>query len=174
MAIKLTIDYVKLKLTIDTDFTKSVLTYTNLEAADIVVDADSKNLYFSSVYDYWGLDESEFIVTLTDSFSKVMYFNRAFTEAYQLTDVPALSFSTTKTESLSLSEAFSKVVAYSRTYTDSISPTESSVLDLSKITTDSFEFTDSEVFAVSKKKNEPTNKPTTFIYFFFQCFLFKL
>ena len=138
MALKITIDYINLELTIDTNSTKSVLTYANLEAADIIVDADSKNLYFSSVYDYWGIDESEFIVTLTDSFSKVMHFYRTFTDAYQLTDVPALSFSTTKTESLSLSDTFSKVVDYSRTYTDSVSYTDSQVLSFSKAATDSF------------------------------------
>ena len=64
MAFKITVDYVDLKLPIDSDspesvstfvFAKStvaytvlqnILSYTNLAAADITVDADSKNLYF--------------------------------------------------------------------------------------------------------------------------------
>jgi hypothetical protein len=163
MAFKITVDYVDLKLTIDTDsaesvstfvFAKStvdytvlknVLTYTNLAAADITVDADSKNLYFSAIYDYDRSTENAagFTVTMSDSPSLAVQYNRAFAEAYELTDVTGLGFSTTKAETVTMSESFTKSVAFARAFAETPSVADASVLGFGSGQSDSFSMAES-------------------------------
>ena len=176
MAFKITVDYVDLKLTIDSDspesvstfvFAKStvaytvlqnILSYTNLAAADITVDADSKNLYFSAVYDYAYSteDAAGFTVTMSDSPSIAVQYNRTAAEAYELTDITGLAFSFgTKAETVSMSDSFSKSVAFARTLADTSSLADAPVLGFGSAQSDSFSMTESiSTIGVSKALSE--------------------
>ena len=130
MAIKLTVNYVDLKLTVDTDATESVstfvfaksvvsyvnltntLAYTQLTAADVLTDADSKNLWLSPEYDYWGLDESGFLIAMSDATALATALAKAETSTVEEDLVKAIGKAATDTATLS--ELFEKAVHFVR------------------------------------------------------------
>jgi len=136
MAIKLTVNYVDLKLTIDTDsaeavstfvFAKSTvsyvnltntLAYTDLTAADVLTDADSKNMWLSPEYDYWGLDESGFLISMSDATALATALAKTETATMEEELAKAIS-KPDITDSATLSELLTKVVQYFRTFSDS-------------------------------------------------------
>ena len=137
MAIKLTVNYVDLKLTVDTDATEAVstfvfakstvsyvnltntLAYTQLTAADVLTDADSKNLWLSPEYDYWGLDESGFLITMSDATALATALAKAETSTVEEDLVKVIGKPVTDTPTLS--EVLEKTVHFVRTASDSYS-----------------------------------------------------
>ena len=179
MAFKITVDYVDLKLTIDTDsvesvstfvFAKSTVTYValqntldyiNLTAADIITDADSKNLYFTTEHNYWGQDEADFKVTVSDAIASLATsLAKADTATFDAeNETVAKALSTTKSETVSLAESLSKTMHFNRTFADTPSVTEQLSYSLGKAAADSFSFSDAPTFNVSI---QPTGETFSF------------
>ena len=142
MAFKLTVDYSKLALVVNTDSTeavhsfahaKALLTnvdleavsaYVNLTAVDILIDADTKNLHFTTQYD----SPNALTVTISESIGKAVVYRRTVADAFQTTDVAAVGSEPNKADSVTMSEAFSRVAVYSRTIADTPSLSDAPVL----------------------------------------------
>ena len=179
MAFKITVDYVDLKLTIDTDsvesvstfvFAKSTVTYValdyvvdyiNLTAADIITDAYSKNMYFTAEHNYFGQDEADFKVTMSDALSSLAT-SLAKTDAATFdaeNEVVAKALSTIKADSVSMSESLSKAMQFNRSFAETPSVTEQLSYSLGKAAADSFSFSDAPTFSVSI---QPTGETFSF------------
>ena len=156
MAFKLTVDYAKLALVIDTDsaeavntFThakalltnvdlKSLSAYVNLSAVDILIDADTKNLHFTTQYS----SPHALTVTVSESIAIAVVFRRTVADAFQLTDIPSVGSEPNKADSITMSEAFSRVAAYARTIAETPSLSDVSVISIAPGLADTFDFAD--------------------------------
>lgn len=179
MAFKFTVDYQQLKLVIQTDSTEAVslfehlkstvdyldlqqlVAFQQLTAADVLIDADTLNRYFTEQYNSPNAESFSF----TDS--EVFSFGKGLSDSPVLGEQIANALSKPFTESISVDENLTKVVTYirdfadstsvseSHTYTfgkaasDSVSISESQVFDVSTALTDSYTFSDSQVLDVS-------------------------
>ncbi len=179
MAFKFTVDYQQLKLVIQTDSTEAVslfehlkstvqfidmqqiVAFQQLTAADVFIDADTLNRYFTAQYN--SPNAESFGFTDSDVFS----FGKGLGDTSIITEELANAMQKGVTESVSVSEDFSKVVTYLRDFTestsvseshtyafgkaasDSVSISESQVFDVSTVLTDSYSFSDSQVLEMS-------------------------
>lgn len=176
MAFKITVDYVDLKLTIDTDsvesvstfvFAKSTVTYValdyvvdyiNLTAADIITDADSKNMYFTAEHNYFGQDEADFKVTMSDAIASLaVSLAKADTATFDAeNETVAKALSTAKSETVSLADSLSKTMHFIRAFADTPSVTEQLSYSLGKAASDTFNFSDAQTFNFSKQPTGDT------------------
>lgn len=185
MAFKFTIDYVDLKLTIDSDATESVTTfahaamtvsytnfqaatsYVNMNAVDVKLDADSKNLYFTTQYSSphaLTLIMGDAISSIGTSLGKADTFTFVHALTKDFGKGTALDDST-----VSLGDAAAIAVQYNRSYAetpsvtdavssigtslgkaDTIGVTELPTLSVAKALTETFSFTDSSSYLVAK------------------------
>lgn len=187
MAFKAVVSYRNLRVQIDTDSVESVnvfqhlkstvdylklqqiLAFQQLTAADVLVDADTLNRYFTDQYN--SPNAESFSFTDANSF----FLEKGLTDAPVLGEQIATALNKPLTESISVDENFSRVVTYlrdfadstsmseSHTYTfgkaasDSVSISESQVFDVSTALTDSYTFSDSQVLDVSNLLEDAFN-----------------
>jgi hypothetical protein len=166
MAFKATVDYVQLKVVIDTDslepvsvfqnlksvvtftYLQNTLQYVNLSAVSVLLDASSKNLFFTVGHpnaEIFAVSEA-----LAVTFSKVLADSATVEEQH------ALAFSlSAQADTASVSESFSRVVSFVRTFTESINLIDTASND-DPLTTDwstgighSTTLSDSSAFALS-------------------------
>jgi hypothetical protein len=159
MAFKVTVDYTNFRIIIDSDavtFTKaeSLLQYVNISTANVILDADTKNLYFSSQYDSPNAET----LNISESLAKAVQFARAFSDTPSVTEELTKAVSTTAADSTSVSESLARTVEFVRAFSDSPSISES----LAKATTfartfsDTPSITDSPAKAVSNVASDST------------------
>lgn len=141
MAFKFTVDYSNLRVIIDTDSVqpvsvfqnlKSLVTFTNLQsslqyvnlsAVNVFLDADSKNLYFLP--------------------------GHPNAESFSLTDLPVLTFSTTKEETVSIAEELALAFATSQSDTVGIAESLSKVVDFVRAFSETSTLVDAPAIAFS-------------------------
>ena len=141
MAFKFTVDYSNLRVIIDTDSVqpvsvfqnlKSLVTFTNLQsslqyvnlsAVNVFLDADSKNLYFLP--------------------------GHPNAESFSLTDLPVLTFSTTKEETVSIAEELALAFATSQSDTVGIAESFSRVVDFVRAFSETSTLVDAPAIAFS-------------------------
>jgi len=161
MAFKFTVDYQQLELVIQTDSTESVSSFEHLKstvqfidmqqivafqqltAADVTIDADTLNRYFTAQYN--SPNAESFGFTDSDVFS----FGKGLGDTPTITEQLANAMQKGVTESVSVSEDFSKVVTYLRDFTESTSVSESHTYAFGKAASDSVSISESQVFDVS-------------------------
>ena len=179
MAFKVVVSFQSLQAVIDTDSVESVSVFQHLKntvqyldlqqivafqqltAADVFIDADTLNRYFTAQYN--SPNAESFSFTDSDVFS----FGKGLGDTPTITEQLANAMQKPLTESVSVSENFSKVVTYLRDFTestsvseshtyafgknpsDSVSISESQVFDVSTVLADSYSFSDSQVLEVS-------------------------
>ena len=130
MAFKFTVDYQQLKLVIQTDSTEAVNSFEHLKstvqfidmqqivafqqltAADVFIDADTKNLYFSAQYNSPNAESFGF----TDS--DVFDFGKASSDTPIISEELAKVLDKALADSASVTEELSRVVQYVREFTD--------------------------------------------------------
>ena len=160
MAFKFTVSYQQIKLVIQTDSTEAVnlfehlkttvqfidmqqiVAFQQLTAADVFIDADTKNLYFTTQYN--SPNAESFSFTDSDVFS----FGKGLGDTPTITEQLANAMQKPLTESVSVSEDFSKVVTYLRDFADSTSVSESHTYAFGKNPSDSVTISESQVFDV--------------------------
>ena len=161
MAFKFTVDYQQLKLVIQTDSTEAVNSFEHLKttvqfidmqqivafqqltAADVTIDADTLNRYFTAQYN--SPNAESFGFTDSDVFS----FGKGLGDTPTITEQLANAMQKALTESISVAENFSKVVTYLRDFTESTSVSESHTYAFGKAASDSVSISESQVFDVS-------------------------
>ena len=161
MAFKVVVSYQSLRVVIDTDSVESVSVFQHLKstvqyidlkqivafqqltAADVTIDADTLNRYFTAQYD--SPNAESFSFTDSDVFS----FSKALTDAPIITEQLARALDKALTETVSVAETFSKVVAFARDFAESTSMSESHMHAFGKAASDSVTISESQAFDVS-------------------------
>ena len=162
MAFKFTVGYQNLRLVISTDSVepvslfqhlKSTLDYQNLQqvlayqqltAANVLVDADTLNRYFTDQYN--SPNAESFSFTDSDSFS----FGKGLADTPIITEQLANAMQKPLTESISLAENLSKVVSFVRNFTDTPTLSETHTYNFSKASTDTVSISEAQVFDTTK------------------------
>tara|TARA_B110000285_G_scaffold231868_1_gene301600 strand:- start:1001 stop:2005 length:1005 start_codon:yes stop_codon:yes gene_type:complete len=162
MAFKLTVDYQNLRLVIDTDSVESVsvfqhlkstvdyqdlrqiLAYQNLTAAEVAVDADTINQYFTAQYDSPNAESFSF----TDS--DIFTLGKVLGDTSVITEQLANAMQKAVADTAQLSENLSRVVYFGRTFTETANISEAHTYTFSKASADTFSFTEAQVFVTTK------------------------
>ena len=161
MAFKVVVSFQSLQVVIDTDSVESVnvfqhlkntvqyldlqqiVAFQQLTAADVFIDADTLNRYFTAQYN--SPNAESFGFTDSDVFS----FGKGLGDTPTITEQLANAMQKALTESISVAENFSKVVTYLRDFTESTSVSESHTYAFGKNPSDSVTISESQVFDVS-------------------------
>jgi plastocyanin len=131
------------------------LSFVSLNAANVFLDADSKNLIFGSGH------PNAIVINLAES--AAISFSTSAADSLGLSDSPALGLSRPVSDALSVAESFSKVVTYSRTFADTPTISESTALALSTAQSDTTTILESEAKAVGKAVDDsPSGSDQTF------------
>ena len=161
MAFKVVVSFQSLQAVIDTDSVESVSVFQHLKntvqyldlqqivafqqltAADVTIDADTLNRYFTAQYNSPNAESFSF----TDS--EVFEVGKGLGDTPTITEQLANAMQKPLTESVSVSEDFSKVVTYLRDFTESTSVSESHTYAFGKNPSDSVTISESQAFDVS-------------------------
>jgi sulfur relay (sulfurtransferase) DsrC/TusE family protein len=168
MAFKVTVDYQNLRLIIDSDSTESVNTfaqtkalvdfvnlqnslhYVNLTAADVLLDADTKNLYFSSQYDSPQALEvtvSDLIDTIDTALGK--------SDSTTLTENAIKAIGKGVSDSVALTEVLAKSILFVRVFSDTYSVSDAiDSLDTGLGKTDSLTLSEAEAKLFETPKSD--------------------
>ena len=131
------------------------LSFVSLNAANVFLDADSKNLIFGSGH------PNAIVINLAES--AAISFSTSAADSLGLSDSPALALSRPVSDALSVAESFSKIVTYSRTFTDTPTLSEVTALALSTAQSDTTTILESEAKAVGKAVDDsPSGSDQTF------------
>ena len=131
------------------------LSFVSLNAANVFLDADSKNLIFGSGH------PNAIVINLAES--AAISFSTSAADSLGLSDSPALGLSRPVSDALSVAESFSKIVTYSRTFTDTPTLSEVTALALSTAQSDTTTILESEAKAVGKAVDDsPSGSDQTF------------
>lgn len=131
------------------------LSFVSLNAANVFLDADSKNLIFGSGH------PNAIVINLAES--AAISFSTSAADSLGLNDSPALGLSRPVSDALSVAESFSKVVTYSRTFADTPTISESTALTLATVQSDTTTILESEAKAVGKAVDDsPSGSDQTF------------
>ena len=112
MAFKSTVDFTKLKSVLSVLNLKAPFTYQNLQITDVLLDADSKNLFFTT-------NASALTVTISESLAQAL--DKAVTETISISEAAALAVSIPTSDSTTISESYSDVVSFVRAFSDAYS-----------------------------------------------------
>jgi len=184
MAFKFTVDYKQLRLIIQTDSTESVnlfqhlkatvasidlkqvVAFQQLVAAELSVDADTLNKYFTAQYNSPNAET----VSLADA--PALTFVTTKTETVSIAEETALAFASGKSDTVGISESLTKVVQYVRAFSDtptlSDSPAiafstafadtstlaEASVLSIEPAKSDTLSFSDAQILGINPVKSD--------------------
>ena len=173
MALKALVSYSKLRLKVESAATESVTSFvfgkalvdyvslqnvtqfTNLVAANILLDPYTLNLYFLTDRDIHELDGStrRGLITISENFTYSLSTSAA--EAFEVTEAVAKGFTMgTVAETVSLADSLSKVLDYGRAFTETSSLSESLTTSVGKNLTETPAITESSVYSFSKALTE--------------------
>ena len=174
MAFKFTVDHTDLRIIIDSDSLEPVttfqniradlsfigleqdLTFVNLTAANIFLDADSKDLFFTSGH------PNAITISLTDA--PVISFSKPASDTTSVSEEAVLTVGKGLSDTPTISESLARVVTYVRAFTDTPTVSESAALAFSTEQGDTTTVLESEAKAVGKVVDDGVAAPTTKTY----------
>tara|TARA_R110000764_G_C11008168_1_gene382960 strand:+ start:336 stop:1544 length:1209 start_codon:yes stop_codon:yes gene_type:complete len=126
----------------------TVVHHVQLSATDILLDADSKNLYFTLQHN----SPNRLVVTLTDipSFT----FSKTLTDTPVITDFPSVGAGKTLTDSLTFGESVITLLEFIRDFSDSASMGDATVLFPTLGKSEFLGVTDSPALVISSAKTD--------------------
>ena len=143
MAFKSKLDYTKLKSVLSVLSLRAPFTYQNLQITDVLLDAESKNLFFTTQHG------SPNAVSVSISEATAFALEKGIADAATITEVYASAFITSRAETLSVAE--SAVVTPELNKSETTTLTDSSpVFDTGKSLTDTPIVTESLASAFAK------------------------
>lgn len=172
MAFKFTVDHTDLRIIIDTDSLEPVtsfqniktdlsfvgleqdLTFVNLAAANVFLDADSKDLFFTSGH------PNAITISLTDT--PVVSFSKAASDTTSVSEEAVLTVGKGLSDTPTISESLARVVTYIRAFTDTPTVSESAALAFSTEQSDTTTILESEAKAIGKAVDDSTASDQTF------------
>ena len=170
MAFKLTVDFNKLSLVVQTDaaeptttfiYAQSSVTHTHAEAvsaytlmsfSDVFLDPDTKNLYFTAQFD----SPNALTISMSAGISTINV-------AKVLADTPVLEELAAKhldkgaADTPTLVDNFTRVVSYVRSFTDAYQFVDDQSLNVTKLLADTPTITEDTALSVSLAKSDSTN-----------------
>ena len=174
MAFKFTVDYQQIKLVIQTDSTEAVslfehlkttvqfidmqqiVAFQQLTAADVFIDADTLNRYFTAQYNSPNAESFGF----TDS--DVFDFSKASSDTPIVSEELAKALDKALADSTSVAEELSKTVQYFRELADSYSFSDSEVLSVGLGKADTTTISESDAKDVGKAVDDASATDQTF------------
>ena len=110
------------------------INFLDLKSVDIVLDADSKNLFFTPLYQA----DKALSVSITESLANSIAKDASDSiDVFQLTELAALSTSRPASDTFSVTESIVTLLVFERAFSDTLSVAESSVLNFGKNPSDS-------------------------------------
>ena len=110
------------------------INFLDLKSVDIVLDADSKNLFFTPLYQA----DKALSVSITESLANSIAKDASDSiDIFQLTELAALSTSRPASDTFSVTESIVTLLVFERAFSDTLSVAESSVLNFGKNPSDS-------------------------------------
>ena len=164
MAFKFTVDYRKLRIIIDTDSLEPVsvfqdlravvthtelqssLQYVNLSAVNVFLDPDTKNLFFI------GNHPSALTISLTDV--PAVTFETTKTETLTISEETALAFASSQSDTVGISESLSRVVDFVRAFSDTPTLSDAPALAFSTSFDDSSTLSDAPALGIEPAKSD--------------------
>ena len=164
MAFKFTVDYTRLRVIIDTDSLEPVsvfqnlqavithtelqssLQYVNLSAVNVFLDPDSKNLYFLSGHpnaESFGLTDAPALTFVTTK-----------TDTFTISEETALAFASSQSDTVGISESLSRVVDYVRAFSDAPSLSDEPAIAFSTSFDDSSTLSDAPALSIEPAKSD--------------------
>lgn len=156
MAFRLKVDFQNLKSVLSSVNLKAPLSFVSLQITDILLDADSKNLFFT--------EGRQGAITINIAESAAISFSRPAADSFGVSDAPALAVSRPVSDALSIAENLTKVVDFQRTLADTPTISESAALAFSSAQTDSTTILETEAKDVGKAVDDSTTPPVTKTY----------
>jgi len=141
MAFKFTVDHTDLKIETNLVGLKQDLTFVNLTAANVFLDADSKDLFFTSGH------PNAIIISLTDT--PVVSFSKAASDTTSVSEESVLTVGKGLSDTLTISESLDKFITFGREFTDTSTVSESATLAFSTSQADSATVSESSVLSFS-------------------------
>ena len=127
------------------------INFLNLKSVDIVLDADSKNLFFTPLYQA----DKALSVSITESLANSIAKDASDSiDVFQLTELAALSTSRPASDTFSVTESIVTLLIFERAFSDTTSVTESSVLNFGKNPSDSANVAESYASSFGKAASD--------------------
>ena len=172
MALRAIVSSTNLRAVVDTDSLapvtvfqniKSLTNFINLEyginfldlkSVDVVLDADSKNLFFTPLY---RADQVQ-NVTITESLANSIAKDASDSiDNFIPVDSPSIEFGTSESDTFSVTESIVTLLIFERTFSDTTSVTESSVLNFGKNPSDSANVAESYASSFGKAASDTSS-----------------
>lgn len=135
-------DFVNLEYGID---------FLKLESVDIVLDADSKNLFFTPLYQA----DKALSVTITESLANAVA--KTVADSASIQELAALATSRPASDTFSVTESITTLLIFERAFSDTTSVTESSVLNFGKNPSDSANVAESYASSFGKAASDTSS-----------------
>ena len=130
------------------------INFLNLKSVDIVLDADSKNLFFTPLYQA----DKALSVSITESLANSIAKDASDSiDVFQLTESAALSTSRPASDTFSVTESIVTLLVFERAFSDTTSVTESSVLNFGKNPSDSANVAESYTSSFGKAASDTSS-----------------
>ena len=122
------------------------LQFVNLVLADVRLDPDSKNLFFV------GDSANALSISLTDS--PALSFSTSKTDTLSISEEAALAFSSSQSDTVGITESLSRVMSFVRAFTETPSLTDAPALSLTTGKSDTFSIADSPSLGIEPTKSD--------------------
>ena len=122
------------------------LQFVNLVLADVRLDPDSKNLFFV------GDSANALSISLTDS--PALSFSTSKTDTLSISEEAALAFSSSQSDTVGITESLSRVMSFVRAFTETPSLTDAPALSLTTGKSDTFSIADSPSLGIEPAKSD--------------------
>lgn len=122
------------------------LQFVNLVLADVRLDPDSKNLFFV------GDSVNALSISLTDS--PELSFSTSKTDTLSISEEAVLAFSSSQSDTVGITESLSRVMSFVRAFTETPSLTDAPALSLTTGKSDSFSIADSPSLGIEPAKSD--------------------
>ena len=130
------------------------INFLDLKSVDIVLDADSKNLFFTPLYQA----DKALSVSITESLANSIAKDASDSiDVFQLTELAALSTSRPASDTFSVTESIVTLLVFERAFSDTTSVTESSVLNFGKNPSDSANVAESYASSFGKAASDTSS-----------------
>jgi len=130
------------------------INFLDLKSVDIVLDADSKNLFFTPLYQA----DKALSVSITESLANSIAKDASDSiDVFQLTELAALSTSRPASDTFSVTESIVTLLIFERAFSDTLSVAESSVLNFGKNPSDSANVAESYASSFGKAASDTSS-----------------
>lgn len=146
MALKIKVEFQKLKSVLSSLNLKAPLQFQNLSITDVLIDSDSKNLFFLEG------DNGAVIINISESLAFLA--GKEITDSMAMAEQANLEAGLAKGDTFSVAESISTLLIFERQFSDTFSMSESSVQDTEPNKSDTTNILENYTSAFSTEKSD--------------------